>query len=134
MYREYLPHEREYTGDFPLFCPIRRYLLLGDKNSIPHHVADSHAAAFSTGSLSLQYTALPHLPEFTPQELNRIKCILGRLDFTLINEENYNAGEDFQEHIQMITKDNTVLDKIQIYQLNLLDEMIGGKIEKIRMN
>ena len=47
-----------YTGDFPLFCPIRRYFLLGDKNSIQYHVADSHAAAFSTGSLSLRYTAL----------------------------------------------------------------------------
>lgn len=41
-----------------------------------------------------------HLPEFTPQELDRIRCILGRLDFTSINEENYNAVKDFQEHIQ----------------------------------
>ena len=40
------------------FCPIRRYFLLGDKNSIQYHAADSHAAAFSTGSLSLRYTAL----------------------------------------------------------------------------
>ena len=48
-----------YTGDFPLFCPIRRYFLLGDKNSIQYHVADSHAAAFSIGSLSLRYTVLP---------------------------------------------------------------------------
>lgn len=75
-----------------------------------------------------------YLPEFTPQELEHIKCILGRLDFTLINEENYNAVEDFQEHIQMITKDNTVLDKIQIYQLKLLDKMISRKFEKIHMN
>ena len=41
------------------FCPIRRYFLLGDKNSIQYHAADSHAAAFSIGSLSLRYTALP---------------------------------------------------------------------------
>ena len=75
-----------------------------------------------------------YLPEFTPQELEHIKCILGRLDFTLINEENYNAVEDFQEHIQMMIKDNIVSDKIQIYQLKLLDKMIGGKIEKIHMN
>ena len=75
-----------------------------------------------------------YLPEFTPQELKHIKCILGRLNFTPINNENYNAVEDFQEHIQMMIKDNIISDKIQIYQLNLLDKMIGGKIEKIRMN
>ena len=40
--------------DVSSFCPIRRSLLLGDKNSIPYH-----AAAFSTSSLSLRYTALP---------------------------------------------------------------------------
>lgn len=44
--------------DVSSFCPIRRYFLPGDKNSIPYHAADSHAAAFSTGSLSLRYTAL----------------------------------------------------------------------------
>ena len=44
--------------DVSSFCPIRHYFLLGDKNSIPYHVADSHAAAFSTGSLSLRYTTL----------------------------------------------------------------------------
>ena len=75
-----------------------------------------------------------YLPEFAPQELEHIKCILGRLDFTSINEENYNAVKDFQEHIQMMIKDNIVSDKIQIYQLKLLDKMIGRKIEKIHMN
>ena len=40
--------------DVSSFCPIRRYFLLGDKNSIPYH-----AAVFSTDSLSLRYTALP---------------------------------------------------------------------------
>lgn len=75
-----------------------------------------------------------HLPEFTPQELDRIRCILGRLDFTSINEENYNAVKDFQEHIQMMIKNNIVSDKIQIYQLKLFDKMISRKFEKIHMN
>ena len=75
-----------------------------------------------------------HLPEFTPQELDRIRCILGRLDFTSINEENYNAVKDFQEYIQMMIKNNIVSDKIQIYQLKLFDKMISRKFEKIHMN
>lgn len=75
-----------------------------------------------------------HLPEFTPQELDRIRCILGRLDFTSINEENYNAVKDFQEHIQMMIKNNIVSDKIQIYQLKIFDKMISRKFEKIHMN
>lgn len=75
-----------------------------------------------------------HLPEFTPQELDRIRCILGRLDFTSTNEENYNAVKDFQEHIQMMIKNNIVSDKIQIYQLKLFDKMISRKFEKIHMN
>lgn len=75
-----------------------------------------------------------HLPEFTPQELDRIRCILGRLDFTSINEENYNAVKDFQEHIQMMIKNNIVSDKIQIYQLKLFDKMISRKFERIHMN
>ena len=75
-----------------------------------------------------------HLSEFTPQDLDRIRCILGRLDFTSINEENYNAVKDFQEHIQMMIKNNIVSDKIQIYQLKLFDKMISRKFEKIHMN